>query len=161
MTGFTGARTTARTGNQWGGLREDQRAVADREEAFDRAANSLFTAVSPMAPEQRAIEAPKRMADAVQSVAKEAGVTEQEATAQIREALKRRIAQESEGLTPFERTLKSQPAEVRALNIIRQIDTMDAEQRRELLKRFSDKNIVTDKVKEEMIKALQKRKGSE
>jgi hypothetical protein len=66
------------------------------------------------------------------------------------------IEAKQKGLEPFERSLLRMPAEVRARNIMRQVGRIeDATQKTQLLERYFDKKIITDKVAEEMSRLIQ------
>jgi hypothetical protein len=150
---FFGANAQSQTSRNYQDLRSDETAYNDRANELQRASETILK------------DFDGKSFDSLQPKLNQAydalrGKMPDEPAEKVAEMLVDEVVGDIEakqkGLEPFERSLLRMPAEVRARNIMRQVGRIeDATQKTQLLERYFDKKIITDKVAEEMSRLIQ------
>lgn len=154
---FSGAQT-GQTSTQYDQMHQDATARANRMSDVQRAADLMVKELDKLPDAEFGSKLEGIRNRAIDSVMEQnPRLSREEALRLVDEEASDILTAKAEGLTPFERTLRRQPAEVRAASIARQIEALPPDKLSEVIKRYRDKKILTDKVEDEIGKILASR----
>ncbi len=151
---FSGANT-GQTSKKFDQLHQDAMARADRVTDVQRASQLAYQQIEKTPDAEIDAKVEGILNGAVDSVLKgNPNLSREDARQQVEEEIGDLYSAKAEGLTPFERSLRRAPIEVRAQTIAREIKKLPDQQLQDYLENLQKKKILTDRVEEKIAELL-------